>query len=929
MRFLYIYFFFLLTYSSYSQELPPILNFSTKDYLAGNQNWMIAQDEEEDIYAANNAGLLSFDGERWQLHQLPEGSFIRSIAVADDKIFSGAYMDFGYWQKDETGKLNYTSLKDLVDTPFIDGEQFWHIEAVNNYVVFQSLSRLYSYNIKTNKVVLLPTTNTITNLFKLNNKIYYQVADEGLYVIENGQDRIYISNAELNNQIVVGFFEYKNTRYLITRTNQIYRIEGEKLKEYHFENLDLASDESIFVAELTTNSTLALGTIGNGLKLYDLEDKTLTHFRQPSILNNTVLSLFTDSHGNLWSGLDNGISLVNLNSSVKIFSDTFGEIGTVYCSFRNNDILYLGTNQGLYAKTIASQEDFKLISKTSGQVWSIQKINNHLLVGHDKGTFLIEKFQAQPIFEQTGTWEVKAYKNGLLQGHYNGMSYAEINNGEIQQFQRFTNYDLSSRNLVIDSLENQVWVGHDHKGIYKLNVNESAKTIDVVDNYSLPTQEGTGLSVFKFYNELYVSTAKLIYQYNSSTNSFEKAERFNSLFKGHQRITGVSKVIDGNTWWSFGQENIFQIAKDALQDDYVLNTITIPNSLRGIATSFENISAIDNNKFLIGSNLGYITFQLPFRSPEVSELKINNIAIANKGENYSNLAINANDVEIPFKDNFIRFSYTIPHYNLLSDVEYSTMLVGYDDHWSNWNTTGKTSFKNLPYGSYIFKVKGNLNGKETAVEEYQFIIAKPWYVSTLAIIIYAIIFLLIIYLTNRFYNNYYKKEQNKIIAENKKRLELQEITAQREIVTLKNQQLETEVASKNRELAASTMNIIRKNEFLSELKQKLNKANTNEDVEEVISIINKNIAEKDNWKLFKEAFDNADKDFLQSVKEKHPNLTSNDLKLCAYLRLNLSSKEIAPMLNISVRSVEIKRYRLRKKMDLAHEEGLVEYILTF
>ena len=94
--------------------------------------------------------------------------------------------------------------------------------------------------------------------------------------------------------------------------------------------------------------------------------------------------------------------------------------------------------------------------------------------------------------------------------------------------------------------------------------------------------------------------------------------------------------------------------------------------------------------------------------------------------------------------------------------------------------------------------------------------------------------------------------------------EEQEITAQREIVTLKNQQLETEVASKNRELAASTMNIIRKNEFLSELKQKLNKANTNEDVEEVISIINKNIAEKDNWKLFKEAFDNADKDFLKN-----------------------------------------------------------------
>ena len=80
--------------------------------------------------------------------------------------------------------------------------------------------------------------------------------------------------------------------------------------------------------------------------------------------------------------------------------------------------------------------------------------------------------------------------------------------------------------------------------------------------------------------------------------------------------------------------------------------------------------------------------------------------------------------------------------------------------------------------------------------------------------------------------------------------------------------------------------------------------------------------------VFKEAFDNADKDFLKRMKLIHPLLTPNDLRLCAYLRLNLSSKEIAPLFNISVRSVEIKRYRLRKKMDLQHEIGLVEYILS-
>ena len=92
-------------------------------------------------------------------------------------------------------------------------------------------------------------------------------------------------------------------------------------------------------------------------------------------------------------------------------------------------------------------------------------------------------------------------------------------------------------------------------------------------------------------------------------------------------------------------------------------------------------------------------------------------------------------------------------------------------------------------------------------------------------------------------------------------------------------------------------------------------------------IINKNLSNTDDWEVFQEAFNNADSDFLKKVKIAHPILTPNDLRLCAYLRLNLASKEIAPLLNISARSIEIKRYRLRKKMDLPHEKSLVEYIL--
>ena len=123
------------------------------------------------------------------------------------------------------------------------------------------------------------------------------------------------------------------------------------------------------------------------------------------------------------------------------------------------------------------------------------------------------------------------------------------------------------------------------------------------------------------------------------------------------------------------------------------------------------------------------------------------------------------------------------------------------------------------------------------------------------------------------------------------------------------------------------MSTVKRNKLLNRIKKQLT---TIEDpqVKPLIKSINANLKNEDDWKYFENVFNTADKDFFKKVKEVHPTLTSNDLKLCAYLRLNLSSKEIAPLLNISIHSVEIKRYRLRKKMNLTRSQGIVEYIMT-
>jgi FixJ family two-component response regulator len=96
-----------------------------------------------------------------------------------------------------------------------------------------------------------------------------------------------------------------------------------------------------------------------------------------------------------------------------------------------------------------------------------------------------------------------------------------------------------------------------------------------------------------------------------------------------------------------------------------------------------------------------------------------------------------------------------------------------------------------------------------------------------------------------------------------------------------------------------------------------------------LHLVDRNITNEDDWKAFESNFEQAHEEFLKRIKKEYPNLTPSDLKLCAYIRMNLSSKKIAPLLGISMRGVENHRYRLRKKMELERDVNLTAFIMEF
>ncbi len=113
---------------------------------AESQNWSITRAQNGYIYAANNAGLLEYDGVEWNFYPSPSGNVIRSVAVdGQGRIYTSGYREIGYWQRNEQGALLYYSLNPLAEDLFSQNEEFWNTVIIGEKVYFHSFSSVFVY----------------------------------------------------------------------------------------------------------------------------------------------------------------------------------------------------------------------------------------------------------------------------------------------------------------------------------------------------------------------------------------------------------------------------------------------------------------------------------------------------------------------------------------------------------------------------------------------------------------------------------------------------------------------------------------------------------------------------------------------------------------------------------------------------------------
>jgi DNA-binding NarL/FixJ family response regulator len=702
-----------------------------------------------------------------------------------------------------------------------------------------------------------------------------------------------------------------------------------------------------------SDTRLAISTQTAGMFLYDMREKKLEQITTANgLAANACLRSFQDYYGNLWVGMQNGIALIHINSPMRILNQEINVQGSGYEAYETAQGLYFTTSNGIYFLG-AESERCTFVPGTEGPAYGIHDIAGQYYAGHHTGLFILENGTARQIASINGLWGIKqlqANPQYAIGGTYEGLFLFKIKDQQVlEPVQPIAGFDLSSRFFEEDDQGN-IWVGQYYQGLFRLTLSDDltkATVMDMSDNPGFKDNRQTILS--RADHDLFVATESGLF----------------ALDTEHQKMMQANRFAD-----HIGEQPVFLFEQDRKNNIHVLTDRSVgffkqisegnyqymPSSLYQLRYHLNNdllhASVHTSRGILFSANEGFIQYDPNLEDP----LKVQQPLVIKRV--YSVTEDRVLFEQYPFDvrpeqleqlvvspgAKVIKIDVESFLFNDLDDASFRYFLKGFDDDFGAWTIAPTKEYTNLPAGNYEFIAQArNYLGETVTSQPLYFKVQPPFYNTTIAKVFYIFLGLVLLFLVSRLQRRRYKTKAQKM--EEDKQLELAikqqrlievEQQKERELQQLKEEKMQTELEHVNNLLAASTMNLAVKNEFIESIKEELEKVKqggrkveTKRALEKIVKEIDITLRLQEDWEQFEYHFDKVHGDFLTRLRQEFPDLSPNEQKLCALLRLNLNTKEIANMLSISQRGVEVARYRLRKKLDLEKGQNLSKFILEY
>ncbi|MFM9947749.1 MAG: hypothetical protein ACKV1O_07420 [Saprospiraceae bacterium] len=920
------------------------------DYKAGIQNIDFAQNRDMTLFVANNLGVLSYNGKAWERHAFQTGKKQRSLAFDEktSRLYFGSQGAFGYFNDDWT----MVSLVDKIPQPSPDFDEVWDVFLFNSKVYFCTFQGIYVYDGQS--IFVLAHNDGFYRTFQANGKLFAQSRQGQIFEIKDQKLLVpqYLRNS--SNETVAGIISLDGGYLLIYNSGKIEFVTSFGVVEKYTGLSKVLRGKYVNHVLQLSDSRLAISTQTAGLFLFDLQKQAVeTITTQDGLSSNACLRAFQDYSGNLWVGMQNGIALIDINSPMRFINQEINIQGSGYEAYTKEEGTYYTTSNGIYflAKN-ATQSVF--LEGTEGPAYGMQNIAGKLYAGHHTGLFLLAGGgTAKRIAHTHGLWQVKQLQSNpgfAIGGTYSGLYLFRFNEKqELQGVGKISGFEESSRFFEEDR-EGKIWVGQFYKGLYQLSLSPgltSATANKISVGQGLPVDEQLILS--RIDNELYLGTPKGVYKVDQLTTRIVKSETFSKVI-GEQQVYLL--VQDNQKNVHIYTEDIAGFFKQINSGNYTF----VPSSLFQLRYSFNNdllnISVNTGDGVLFNANEGFIQYRPELENRLTAEKPLIISKVVNVAEDsilyarkpFEVTPVNPVRLTVSYRAKVLQFEVEAFQFHEVNNHQFRYYLKGFDEGYGEWTHATAKEYTNLKEGEYEFSVQTkNYLGQIITSEPFFLRVKPPFHRSLLARILYVALGVFSLLLVSRLQKHRYSLKARAV--EDTKQRELlekqQELVAverqkEHEVRQIEEDKIKSELRHLNNLLAASTMNLVVKNEFMETIKEELNEVkrkgksiDTKLSLEKIVKEIETTLRLQEDWKQFEYHFDQVHGDFLNRLREDFHDLTPNEQKLCALLRLNLSTKEISNLMSISLRGVEIARYRLRKKLGLDLGQNLSKFILEY
>lgn len=922
--------------------MPIITNYTTKDYHAGLQNWALGQGRNGEIYIGNNTGLLCYDGYTWNKYQMPGNQIVRSLLVDGERIYVGSYEDFGYFSPNTYGTLEYTSLWNQPENSETHNDEIWNILKVGDCFYFQSFSSWFKYDGKT--VTPHYTPHYLPLYFHVaHGRIYVQMINGDFCILENDQYKPLIKRKDLNDDSVVALIPTAGGKMILcTEWHGLFDYDGKTLSP-HPTNIDnaLKSQQINRAVLIPSDSTIVLGTIRNGIYAIDKSGKEKWHYDVNNRLyNNSVLRLFCDRDCNVWAALDIGAAMIHTGSpySILIPERNYQSLGMVYGVNVFDETMYIATNQSAWLYSFADKTIVP-IRGTEGQNWHVSTFDSQILLGNNFGTKIITGTAAHniPETETSSTCLRKCLINGqevlIESSYYNFRIYRKVN-GKWGFSHAIDGFSSPIRQFEVDH-SGTIWAAHMSFGIYKVDLSKDLKKVEKCVYIKSLSNKGNSTSlmhVMKMRGRVVLSDSEKTYTYDDINKRIIPFTQLNSILNNGIN-TAVS--IDDNLYWVTDHSGYYLIRYT--NDNFKLERF-VPSTFFGVECNENNNNVyVDGNitYFCLNNGIGRLDMSAEKSvSKQKSVLTIGKVTSLSSDHLLHAMPTSGSKKANEETWGDITFHLSYPNFSY-EPLQFCYHLTGNGLNLSSKSAEPFITYGSLRYGDYHFTASvRNADGKVLSSVDYYFHKPRPFYLSVYAWAIYLILASVIVYFYSRWHAAKMLRRRNKEFEEEKMKQEFKMLEQEHIIAQQRELLLEAELQVKSKELASLALDAVVQHKAVESLKEAMldqkNKGSINQhDMDVILKQISGNLNDEEFWDIYHKNFDMIHKNFFRNLRKQYPTLTPSDLRFCALLRLNLSTKDIAQFTNLTIRGVETARYRLRKKFAIPEGSNIIDFLIDF